>query len=107
MKNKILKINAAIDTQLRDTTLTNLERQSDSKSCTSVFENRIGRQKAQGFDPFLSPKEAAQYLGVSARFIYERIFTGEIESQPVGRLKRIRLSTLENWLVRQQTGEKS
>lgn len=71
-----------------------------------VSENRIGRQKAQGFDPFLSPKEAAEYLGVSVRFVYERIFTGELESQPMGRLRRIRLSTLENWLVRQQNGEK-
>jgi excisionase family DNA binding protein len=69
-----------------------------------VFENRIGRQRAHGFDPFLSPKEAAEYLGTSVRFIYERIATGELESQPMGRLRRIRLSTLENWLVRQQNG---
>lgn len=99
MQNKVLKLkNHTPDS------LTNFERQSDPNSCTSISENRIGRQKAQGFDPFLSPKEAAEYLGVSSRFVYERIFTGEIESQPMGRLRRIRLSTLENWLVRQQTG---
>lgn len=86
--------------------LTNLRRQNDPQLVQSIYENRIGRQKAQGFDPFLSPKEAAEYLGVSVRFVYERIFSGEMESQPMGRLRRIRLSTLENWLVRQQNGEK-
>lgn len=86
--------------------LTNLRRQNDPQLVKSIYENRIGRQKAQGFDPFLSPKEAAEYLGVSVRFIYERIFCGELESQPMGRLRRIRLSTLENWLVRQQNGAK-
>lgn len=88
--------------------LNNTKRQKYSQTSEiALFENRIGRQKAQGFDPFLSPKEAAAYLGVSVRFVYERIFSGEIESQPMGRLRRIRLSTLENWLVRQQNGEKS
>lgn len=72
-----------------------------------LFENRIGRCKDHGFDPFLSPKEAANLLGVSARFVYERIATHEIESQPMGRLRRIRLSTLEKWLIRQQNGESS
>ena len=52
-------------------------------------------------DPFLSPKEAAEYLGVSVRFIYERIGSNEFKSQPMGRLRRIRLSTLEDWLIRQ------
>lgn len=52
-------------------------------------------------DPFLSPKEAAEYLGVSVRFVYERIATDEIKSQAMGRLRRIRLSTLEDWLIRQ------
>jgi excisionase family DNA binding protein len=74
------------------------------ESQKAVFENRIGRQRAHGFDPFLSPKEAAEYLGTSVRFIYERISCGELESQPMGRLRRIRLSTLETWLVRQQNG---
>lgn len=70
-----------------------------------IFDNRIGRCKVHGLDPYLSPKEAADFLGVSARFIYERIATREVESQPIGRLRRIRLSTLEKWLIRQQNGE--
>jgi len=70
-----------------------------------VFENRVGRCKSHGFDPFLSAKEAADYLGVSRRFVYERIATSEIKSQPMGRLRRIRLSTLEDWLIRQTDGE--
>ena len=70
-----------------------------------IFENRISRCTSRGFDPFLSPKEAAEYLGVSVRFIYERIASSEMEFQVLGRLRRIRLSALENWLVRQQNGE--
>lgn len=55
------------------------------------------------FDKLLSPKEAAEFLSVSVKFIYEHIATGDIEAQPVGgRLKRIRLSTLEAWLHREK-----
>jgi len=79
--------------------------QKDPQRDILILENRIGRQRAHGFDPFLSPKEVAEYLGVSVRFVYERIFSGDLESLPMGRLRRIRLSTLENWLVRQQNGE--
>lgn len=70
-----------------------------------ICENKIVRCTTQGLDALLSPKEIAEYLGVSVRFVYERIASGEWMAQPLGRLRRIRLSTLENWLVRQQNGE--
>ena len=103
-KLKILKV---IKSENEDAKyLIDTSHQKDADKDISIIENRIGRQKAQGFDPFLSPKDVAAYLGVSVRFVYERIFSGELESQPLGRLRRIRLSTLENWLLRQQNGEK-
>lgn len=102
---KVLRVVGIEETEAKN--LIDSSHQKDAHKGLSICENRIGRQMAQGFDPFLSPKEAAAYLGVSVRFIYERIFSGELESQPMGRLKRIRLSTLENWLLRQQNGEKS
>ena len=71
-------------------------------SVNTFFENRIGRCKGQKLDPFLSPQEAAEYLGVSARFVYERIARKEMGFQLIGRLRRIRLSTLENWLIHQE-----
>ena len=74
-------------------------------SSSELFENRIGRCKGQKLDPFLSPQEAAQYLGVSNRFVYERIARREMGFQLVGRLRRIRLSILENWLIQQKIGE--
>jgi len=69
----------------------------------TFFDNRSTKSN-QLDDPFLSPKEAAKYLGVSVRLIYERMARGEIEVQPVGRLRRIRLSNLEAWLHRQKDG---
>lgn len=50
-------------------------------------------------DYFLSPSNAAQFLNVSVKMIYELIQSGELKSQPVGRrIKRIRKSELEKWL---------
>lgn len=72
----------------------------------SLFDNCIDHRN-QLADPFLSPKDAAKYLGVSVRLIYERIARREIETQPVGRLKRIRLSALETWLLQQREGRMS
>lgn len=104
MEEKSLRI-LGKESELKNSEDLNNTKQQNYPRVSKVFENRIGRQKALGFDPFLSPKEAAEYLGVSARFVYERIFNGDLESQPMGRLRRIRLSTLENWLIRQQNGE--
>ena len=70
-----------------------------------LFENRIGRCKKNGLDSFLTPHEVADYLNVSRRFVYERIASRDLEFQFVGRLRRIRFSTLEAWLIRQQNGE--
>ena len=70
-------------------------------STNLVFENR--REETTGLDRFLSPKEAASYLGISIRIMYELMLTKRISSQPIGnRLRRIRHSTLEAWLLREQ-----
>lgn len=55
----------------------------------------------QHLDRYLSPENVAQYLDVSRKFVYELIARREIEVTNVGgRLKRIRLSALEDWLNR-------
>jgi len=72
-----------------------------------IFENRIGGEK-KIFDSsvseycLISPKNAAQILDVSIKFIYERIQSGEIESICIGgRIKRIKKTALEKWLSSQ------
>ena len=84
-----------------DKVLTENPKSSDVVGDQKFFENRIGRCKGQKLDPFLSPHEVAQYLGVSNRFVYERIARKEMKFQLIGRLRRIRLSFLENWLIQQ------
>ena|ERR1035437_5844648 len=53
-------------------------------------------------EQLLSPEQAADRLSVSRKFIYEQIAKGEIEALRVGRLRRIRQSDLQAWLLRQQ-----
>ena len=93
-----------------DKVLTENSKSSEVVGDQKFFENRIGRCKGQKLDPFLSPHEVAQYLGVSNRFVYERIARKEMKFQHIGRLRRIRLSFLENWLIqqnlRQSAGQK-
>lgn len=73
-----------------------------SEAPTQVFENEIGYgDPLSGVDSFLSPENAARYLDVSRKFIYEMMARNEIEAVTVGdRLRRIRISTLEKWLKR-------
>lgn len=72
-----------------------------------VFENSVERNRQTRWDPLLSPKKAAEYLDVSAKFVYEHILSGDIPSHHVGRLRKIRLSDLEAWLARHQEGRRS
>jgi len=75
------------------------------KSPELIFLNRINNpdDSVGDSDVFLSPERAARYLDVSKRFIYELIARSEIEVQPLGRrLKRIRQSVLEKWLLSQK-----
>lgn len=71
-----------------------------------IFENRIGEIPRSvpehfGDDYFLSPENAALFLDVSRKFIYEMIARGELKALTVGgRLRRIRRSDLEAWLAR-------
>ena len=63
-----------------------------------IFENFISENDLR-FDRLVSPKKAAELLDVSVKFVYESIARREIQSVKVGgRLRRIRLSTLETWL---------
>ena len=72
-----------------------------------IFDNKIGgesdsRDSLRLLDLYLSPQNAARYLDVSVKFIYERIQSGEIKCQAVGnRIKRIRKGTLDEWLSAQ------
>jgi excisionase family DNA binding protein len=69
----------------------------------TIFENRaVKGDSLIELDRYLSPENAARYLDVSRKFVYELMARREIEITKVGgRLKRIRLSALEDWLNRQ------
>ncbi len=76
-----------------------------------IIEKRIGGEisKEQPFSSFLtrqdfylSPQNAAQYLDVSVKFIYELIQSGKLKSQRIGnRIKRIKVKDLNEWLIAQ------
>lgn len=70
---------------------------SDASSA-KIFENKIANSDLK-FDRLISPKNAAALLDVNVKFIYELIARKELTAERVGgRLRRIRLSTLETWL---------
>ncbi|RYZ90526.1 MAG: DNA-binding protein [Proteobacteria bacterium] len=71
-------------------------------SRNGFFENEIGTgDPLSGRDLYLSPDNAARYLDVSRKFIYEMIARKEIAAVTVGgRLRRIKISSLEEWLKR-------
>jgi excisionase family DNA binding protein len=46
---------------------------------------------------WLTPLEIAEYLGVSRRWVYNRIGEG-MPSRKLGALRRLRLSEVEAWL---------
>ena len=78
--------------QVREVKDLELGSKSLRKPSSLVIENQETSKSDRRIDPLLSPQQAAEYLGVKPKFIYERIARNEIESQPVGRLKRIRLT---------------
>lgn len=82
--------------------LTNANGQNDAREC-EIFENRaVEGGPLEHLDRYLSPENAARYLDVSRRFVYELMARREIDVASVGgRLKRIRLSALNAWLNRQ------
>ena len=77
---------------------------SVNKKPQKFFDKKIGGEIVSIETPatndfLLSPQNAAKYLDVSVKFIYELIQSGKLESIPVGsRLKRIRKRTLDHWL---------
>jgi excisionase family DNA binding protein len=72
-----------------------------------LFDNKIASNDLR-FDRLVSPKTAAGLLDVSLKFIYESIARGDLPAEHVGgRLRRIRLSTLESWLTCQPLGGKN
>ena len=75
-----------------------------AKKLSLIFENSKNRNDL-GFDRLVSPKNAAELLDVSVKFIYECIARKEIPAEKVGgRLRRIRLSALETWLALNKKG---
>jgi excisionase family DNA binding protein len=72
---------------------------------STIGENPLPAADLFGGDCFLSPENAAQYLDVSRKFIYEMIARGELKAMVVGgRLRRIRRSDLELWLTSSNSG---
>jgi len=75
-----------------------------------IIDNRIGEKPKLlpehfGGDYFLSPENAALFLDVSRKFIYELIARGDLKATTVGgRLRRIRRSDLELWLTSSNSG---
>lgn len=69
-----------------------------------IFDKKIGGEivslaSTASDDFLLSPQNAAQYLDVSVKFIYELIQSKKIKSFHVGtKLRRIRKKTLDDWL---------
>jgi len=55
-------------------------------------------QPSQNDDPLWSVDEAADYLGVSPRFIRQRIAAEELACTRLGRLVRVRRSALEDYI---------
>ncbi len=49
----------------------------------------------------LSVAEAAEIVGVSRSFLYERVQAGELESYKLGRLRKIPRVALDRWLQEQ------
>ena len=75
----------------------------------SLICENLGGENSQdplhGIDVYFSPLNAARYLDVSIKFIYERIQSGEIEARSVGsRIKRIKKGVLDKWLSAQIKG---
>ncbi len=83
-----------------------VKHRASSKSLP-IFDKKIGGEIGKssplnGAEIFLSPKNAARYMDVSVKFVYELMQTGQLEIQPVGRrLKRIKKGALDNWLTAQ------
>lgn len=81
-------------------------RRGEVKNSSSklFIENRIGSEvgllsQISNDEIYFSPKNAAKYLDVSRKFIYELIQSKKIEALCLGRkLKRIKKRTLDEWL---------
>jgi excisionase family DNA binding protein len=69
-----------------------------------IFDKKIGEEissltSAINDDFLMSPQNAATYLDVSVKFVYELIQSKKIKSFHVGtKLRRIRKKTLDDWL---------
>ena len=46
----------------------------------------------------LSVAEAAEVVGVSRSFLYDRVMAGEVASLKIGKLRKIRVADLEQWI---------
>ena len=55
-------------------------------------------------EPFLTPEQAAEILGVSVDWVYRKASGGEIPSYKLGGKRRLRASDLEEWAAGQRSG---
>jgi len=76
----------------------------DQKSTsTDSFQSLQKKMNGYGIklDPLLTVKDAADYLNISYKTVYGLLYRRELDAERVGkRLRRIRLSTIEEWLLR-------
>lgn len=63
----------------------------------SALEQRVDKL-------LLTPEEAALRLGISRSMVYELIRAGELESVTIGRLRRIPVVALEQYVERLREG---
>jgi excisionase family DNA binding protein len=61
----------------------------------AVVSNDVG----SGGERLLTPREAAQRLGVGRSFLYEMMARSELPSLRLGRLRRIRASDLDRFIA--------
>lgn len=52
-------------------------------------------------DRMISPREAAEVLGVHINFVYGRLLSGELPSRKLGSNRRIWFSDLQHWVNNQ------
>lgn len=63
----------------------------------AIIDERIARERAQGIDSLLSVQEAADYIGVSRRYIHDRARARQFGDYGYSHYDGIRLSDLERF----------
>jgi excisionase family DNA binding protein len=70
------------------------------------FEPSRGAHGQQGLEPFLlKPRQAAQRLAISERYLYQLTSSGEVPCVRIGKLVRYSIETLRKWVKDRETVE--